>query len=83
MSPVTKRKARSMSALPVPPPESKRRAPRKDGLRKIARLLEEQMDEMGLSEEEKNAKIVPQGCPKRNSHAVSKAHILCSSGRHG
>ena len=46
-----------MSALPVPPPESKRRASRKDGLRTIARLLEEQMDEMGLSEEEKNAKI--------------------------
>jgi len=46
-----------MSALPVPPPESKRRTARKDGLRKIARLLEEQMDEMGLSEEEKNAKI--------------------------
>lgn len=57
MSPVTKRKARSMSALPVPPPESKRRTPRKDGLRKIARLLDEQMDEMGLSEEEKNLKV--------------------------
>lgn len=46
-----------MSALPVPRPESKRRNARKDGLRTIARLLEEQMDEMGLSEEEKNAKI--------------------------
>jgi hypothetical protein len=46
-----------MSALPVPPPESKRRTTRKGGLRTIARLLEEQMDEMGLSEEEKNAKI--------------------------
>lgn len=57
MSHVTKRKARTMSALPVPPPESKRRTTRKGGLRTIARLLEEQMDEMGLSEEEKNAKI--------------------------
>lgn len=57
MSPVTKRKVRSMSALPVPPPESKRRASRKDGLRTIARLLEEQMDEMGLSEEEKDLKV--------------------------
>jgi hypothetical protein len=46
-----------MSALPVPPPESKRRASRKDGLRKIARLLEEQMDEMGLTEEEKDRKV--------------------------
>jgi len=46
-----------MSALPVPPPESKRRTARKDGLRTIARLLEEQMDEMGLGEEEKNAKV--------------------------
>ena len=46
-----------MSALPVPPPESKRRTTRKAGLRTIARLLEEQMDEMGLSEEEKNLKV--------------------------
>jgi len=46
-----------MSVLPVPPPESKRRTARKDGLRTIARLLEEQMDEMGLSEEEKNLKV--------------------------
>jgi hypothetical protein len=46
-----------MSALPVPPPESKRRSSRNHGLRKIARLLEEQMDEMGLSEEEKNLKV--------------------------
>ncbi len=61
MSPITKRKdrteVRTMSALPVPPPESKRRSARKDGLRTIARLLEEQMDEMGLSEEEKNLKV--------------------------
>ena len=46
-----------MSALPVPPPESKRRTARKGGLRTIARLLEEQMDEMGLNEEEKNLKV--------------------------
>jgi hypothetical protein len=57
VSPVTKRKARTMSALPVPPPESKRRTTRKDGLRTIARLLEEQMDEMGLTEEEKDLKV--------------------------
>lgn len=57
MSPVTKRKARTMSALPVPPPGSKRRSTRKDGLRRIARLLEEQMDEMGLTEEEKDLKV--------------------------
>jgi len=46
-----------MSALPVPPPESKQRTTRKDGLRTIARLLEEQMDEMGLTEEEKDVKV--------------------------
>lgn len=46
-----------MSAVPVPPPESRRRSPRKDGLRTIARLLEDQMDEMGLSDEEKNRKV--------------------------
>lgn len=46
-----------MSALPVPPPESKRRTKRKDGLRTIARLLEEQMDEMALTEDEKNHKV--------------------------
>lgn len=57
MSPIAKRKGSSMSALPVPPPESKRRTSRKDGLRKIARLLEEQMDEMGLSEVEKDSKV--------------------------
>ena len=57
MSPLTKEKARNMSALPVPPPESKRRTTRKSGLRTIARLLEEQMDEMGLSEEEKDVKV--------------------------
>lgn len=57
VSPVTKRKVRAMSALPVPPPESKRRSTRRDGLRTIARLLEEQMVEMGLSEEEKDLKV--------------------------
>ena len=46
-----------MPGLPVPPPESKRRTTRKDGLRTIARLLEEQMDEMGLTEEEKDRKV--------------------------
>ncbi len=59
-----------MSALPVPPPESKRRT-RKDGLRTIAGLLEEQMDEMGLTEEEKNAKI--QAFAERVDKAKAKA----------
>ena len=59
MSPVTKRRARTkvraISELPVPEP--KRRTARKDAVRTIARLLEEQMDEMGLSEEEKDLKV--------------------------
>jgi hypothetical protein len=33
------------------------RVTRKDGLRTIARLLEEQMDEMGLTKEEKDLKV--------------------------
>lgn len=53
----TKRKVGSMSARPVPRPESARRTSREEGLRTIARLLEEQMDEMGLSESQKAAKI--------------------------
>jgi len=52
-----KRKVGIMSARSVPRPESDRRTSRKDGLRALARLLEEQMDEMGLSEAQKNAKI--------------------------
>lgn len=59
MSPVTKRRARTkvraISELPVPEP--KRRTARKDAVRTIARLLEEQMDEMGLDEEEKNLTV--------------------------
>ena len=59
MSPVTKRRARTkvraISELPVPEP--KRRTARKDAVRTIARLLEEQMDEMGLTEEEKYLKV--------------------------
>jgi len=45
-----------MSALPVPAPKSKR-ATRKHGLKAIASLIEAQMDEMGLSEEEKNLRV--------------------------
>jgi hypothetical protein len=45
-----------MSALPTPRPEGRQDNSRKRALRKIARLLEEQMDEMGLSETEKNAR---------------------------
>ena len=46
-----------MSAVPVPPPESEKRAARREGLRTIARLLEEQMDEMELTEEQKDLRV--------------------------
>ena len=52
-----KRKVGHMSARPIPRPESDRRTSAKDGFRTIARLLEDQMDEMGLSEAQKNSKI--------------------------
>jgi hypothetical protein len=52
-----KRKVASMSARPLPRPESDRKRSRTDSLRAMARLLEEQMDEMGLSEAQKNAKV--------------------------
>ena len=45
-----------MSALPSPRPQERKKDSRKQALRTIARLLEEQMDEMGLSEAEKNAR---------------------------
>ena len=71
-----KQKVGRMSAHPLPRPESDRRTSRKDGLRVIAHLLEEQMDEMGLSEAQKNAKI--DGLAKRveklkSSRAGSRA----------
>lgn len=43
-----------MSALPSPRPQARQKASRKEALKTIARLLEDQMDEMGLSEAEKN-----------------------------
>jgi hypothetical protein len=46
-----------MSALPTPRPQGRKKNSRKQALRTIARLLEEQMDEMGLSEGEKNARV--------------------------
>lgn len=46
-----------MSALPSPRPQAARKTSRKEALRRIVRILEEQMDEMGLSESERNAKI--------------------------
>jgi len=52
----TYRKGSRMSALPTPRPERRQKDSRKQALRTIARLLEEQMDEMGLSEAEKNAR---------------------------
>jgi hypothetical protein len=45
-----------MSALPTPRPQGRQKNSRKQALRTIARLLEEQRDEMGLSEAEKNAR---------------------------
>jgi hypothetical protein len=45
-----------MSALPSPRPQRRQKDSRKQALRTIARLLEEQMEEMGLSEAEKNAR---------------------------
>ncbi len=45
-----------MSALPSPRPQGRQKSSRKESLRTIARILEEEMDEMGLSENEKNAK---------------------------
>jgi hypothetical protein len=46
-----------MSALPTPRPQQRRKLSRKESARAIARLLEEQMDEMGLSEAEKNERV--------------------------
>jgi len=45
-----------MSALPNPRPRPRHKLSKKDAARAIARLLEEHMDEMGLSEAEKNAR---------------------------
>ena len=45
-----------MSALPSPRPQKRQKPSRKEALRTIARILEEHMDSMGLSEEEKNAR---------------------------
>ena len=56
MSQRTNGKGRPMSALPAPRPQGRQKKSRGQMLRSIARLLEEQMDEMGLSEAEKNAR---------------------------
>jgi len=45
-----------MSAFPSPRPRPSRKLSKKEAARAIARLLEEHMDEMGLSEAEKNAR---------------------------
>jgi hypothetical protein len=52
----TNRKGSQMSALPTPRPQGRQKDPRQKALRTIARLLEEQMEEMGLSDAEKNAR---------------------------
>jgi len=49
-------KRKPMSALRTPPPQRRRKNANKEAFRTIARLLEEQTDEMGLSESEKNAR---------------------------
>jgi hypothetical protein len=46
-----------MSALPTPSPQRPRKLTRKQAAQKIARLLEEHMEEMGLTEDEKNARV--------------------------
>ena len=46
-----------MSALPTPQPQRRQKDSRKKALKALARLLEEHMDEMGLSEAEKNARV--------------------------
>lgn len=56
MSQRTSRRGNQMSALPSPRPQGRQKASRKEALRTIARVLEEQMDEMGLSEAERNAR---------------------------
>jgi hypothetical protein len=56
MPETAKTKRKSMSALPTPSPQGRRKNANKEAFRTIARLLEEQMDEMGLSETEKNAR---------------------------
>jgi hypothetical protein len=45
-----------MSAQPSPRPQPRHKGSRKEALKTIARLLEDQMDEMGLSEAEKNGR---------------------------
>jgi uncharacterized protein YjiS (DUF1127 family) len=50
------RKGNQMSALPTPRPQGRQKRSREQALKALARLLEEQMEEMGLSEAEKNAR---------------------------
>jgi hypothetical protein len=45
-----------MSALPSPRPQARKKS-RKQLLKAFARLLEDQMDDLGLSEAEKNARV--------------------------
>jgi len=51
------RKGAQMSALPTPKPQRHQKDSRKKALKALARLIEEHMDEMGLSEAEKNARV--------------------------
>jgi len=75
MAQQTKGKVKRMSALPTPRPQPRRT--RKQALKEIARLLEEQMDEMGLSENEKNERVRLFG--DRVEKAVARARAAVPS----
>jgi hypothetical protein len=57
MAQQAKRRTNYMSALPTPRPELKRKLSKKQAARAIARMLEEHMEEMGLSEADKNERV--------------------------
>jgi hypothetical protein len=60
-----------MSALPTPRSESTRKLSKKQAARAIARLLEEHMEELGLSEAEKNARAA--ALTERVDRAIARA----------
>jgi hypothetical protein len=57
-----------MSALPTPRPQARQKDSRKQALWKVVRLLEEQMEELGLSEVEKNARTTAIAEMPKNSN---------------
>jgi hypothetical protein len=69
-----------MSALPTPRPQGRQNDSRKQALRKIVRLLEEQMEELGLTEVEKNAGTAAfVEMPKNSNPPVRKLLPSCRS----